>query len=142
VLKQFGPVAAVAEALRWSWNMTRQTFEVLGRLITAQLSPRTMMGPLGIAKASGDAARGGAGPLFYLVAVISLQIGIMNLFPLPPLDGGHLAILVGESILRRDFSLTVKTWIMNAGAVVLFALIGLVLYSDLSKTSWLGKYLP
>jgi regulator of sigma E protease len=101
-----------------------------------------MMGPLGIAKASGDAARGGAGPLFYLVAVISLQIGIMNLFPLPPLDGGHLAILIGESVLRRDFSLTVKTWIMNAGAAVLFALIGLVLYSDLSKTSWLGKYLP
>jgi regulator of sigma E protease len=142
VLKKFGPLAAVAEAVRWSWAMTRQTFEVLGRLITAQLSPRTMMGPLGIAKASGDAARGGAGPLFYLVAVISLQIGIMNLFPLPPLDGGHLAILIGESVLRRDFSLTVKTWIMNAGAAVLFLLIGLVLYSDLSKTSWLGRYLP
>jgi regulator of sigma E protease len=142
VVKKFGFLSALAEAVRWSWSMTRQTFDVLGRLLTAQLSPKTMMGPLGIAKASGDAARGGVGPLFYLVAVISLQIGIMNLFPLPPLDGGHLAILAAESVRRRDLSLNAKTWIMNAGAMVLFLLIGLVLYSDLSKTSLLGRYLP
>jgi regulator of sigma E protease len=101
-----------------------------------------MMGPLGIAKASGDAARDGIGSLFFLMAVISLQVGILNLFPLAPLDGGHLAILAGESVLRRDFSLTVKAWIMNAGAAVIFLLIGLVLYSDLSKTSLLGRFLP
>jgi regulator of sigma E protease len=142
VVKKFGLFQAIAEALRWSWNMTKQTFEVLGRLLTAQISPKTMMGPLGIAKASGDAARGGIGPLFYLVAVISLQIGIMNLFPLPPLDGGHLAILAAEGVARHDFSMNAKAWLMNAGAMVLFLLIGLVLYSDLSKTSLLGRYLP
>ena len=142
VEKKFGFAGAVREALRWTRDMTRQTFEVLGRLLTAQISPKTMMGPLGIAKASGDAARGGIGPLFYLVAVISLQIGIMNLFPLPPLDGGHLAILAAESVARHDFSMNAKAWLMNAGAMVLFLLIGLVLYSDLSKTSLLGKYLP
>jgi len=141
-VKRFAAVGAVQEALRWTWSMTVQTFEVLGRLVTAQISPKTMMGPLGIAKASGDAARGGAGPLFYLVAVISLQIGILNLFPLPPLDGGHLAILAGEGLLRRDFTVEAKTWIMNAGAMVLFLLIGLVLYSDLSKTSMFGRFLP
>lgn len=142
VVKKFGPLRAVSESFTWAWGMTRQTFEVLGRLVTAQISPRTMMGPLGIAKASGDAARGGPRALFYLLAVISLQVGILNLFPLAPLDGGHMAILLGEGILRRDFSVNVKNWIMNAGAAVLFLLIGLVLYSDLSKTSWLGKYLP
>src|SRR6185503_12230332 len=118
-----------------TWSMTVQTFDVLGRLLTAKLSPRTMMGPLGIATAAGDAARGGW-------RALSLQVGIMNLFPLPPLDGGHLAILLGEGIRRRDFSANAKIWIMNAGAMVLFLLIGLVLYSDLSKTSLLGKYLP
>jgi regulator of sigma E protease len=142
VLKKFGPVEAVGEAMRWTWEMTRQTFDVLSRLLTARISPKTMMGPLGIAKASGEAARGGMGSLLFLVAVISLQVGILNLFPLAPLDGGHLAILAGEGILRRDFSLTVKAWIMNAGAAVIFLLIGLVLYSDLSKTSLLGRYLP
>jgi regulator of sigma E protease len=138
---QFGFVRAAGEALRWTWDMTRQTFEILKRLVTARLSTRTMMGPIGIAQASGDAARAGAGSLAFLVAVISLQIGILNLFPVPPLDGGHLAILFGESVLRRDFSVNAKIWVMNAGAAALFLLIGLVLYSDLSKTSLFG-FLP
>jgi regulator of sigma E protease len=138
---QFGFARAGLEALRWTWDMTTQTFEILHRLVTARLSTRTMMGPIGIAEASGDAARAGAGSLAFLVAVISLQIGILNLFPMPPLDGGHLAILIGESVLRRDFSMNVKIWVMNAGAAALFLLIGLVLYSDLSKTS-MFSFLP
>jgi regulator of sigma E protease len=142
VLKKFGPVDAVGEAVRWTWTQTTQTFEVLQKLLTARISPKMMMGPLGIAKASGDAARGGVDSLFLLVAVISLQVGILNLFPLAPLDGGHLAILAGEGVLRRDFSLAVKAWIMNAGAAVIFLLIGLVLYSDLSKTALFGRFLP
>ena len=140
--KRFGALGSLAEALRWSWDNTKLTFDVLKRLLTAQISPKTMMGPLGIAQASGDAARGGAAPLFFLIAVISLQVGILNLMPLAPLDGGHMAIIIGEGLFRRDFSMTVKSWIMNAGALVIFLLIGLVLYSDLSKTSFLGKYLP
>ncbi|MGD8895336.1 MAG: RIP metalloprotease RseP [Acidobacteriota bacterium] len=142
VLKKFGPLGALVEATRWSWEMVQQTFDVLGRLITAQISPKTMMGPLGIAQASGDAARGGAASLFYLVAVISLQVGILNLLPLAPLDGGHLAILVVESTVRRDLSPNVKNWVMNAGALVIFLLIGLVLYSDFSKLSFLKNLLP
>ena len=142
ILKRFGLGGAFVEACRTTWQQTKLTFEVLKRLLTAQLSVKSMMGPLGIAGASGEAARSGWAPFFTLVAVISLQIGLLNLFPLPPLDGGHLAILASESALRRDLSLRVKVWIMNTGAAVLFLLIGLVLYSDLSKTSWLGKYLP
>ena len=133
VLKKFGPAGALAEAARWTWDMTTQTFDVIGRLVTARISPKTMMGPLGIAQASGDAARGGAASLLFLVAVISLQVGILNLFPLAPLDGGHLAILAVEGVARRDMSPLIKGWIMNAGAAVIFLLIGLVLYSDISK---------
>jgi regulator of sigma E protease len=141
VTKKFGPAGALVESLRWTWEMTRQTFDVVGRLITAQISPRTMMGPLGIAQASGDAARGGAGSLLFLVAVISLQVGILNLFPLAPLDGGHLAILTVEGVARRDLSPAVKGWIMNAGAAVIFLLIGVVLYSDISKMGFVQRLL-
>ena len=141
VLKQFGPLGALGAAVRWTWDMTRQTFDVLRGLLTAQISPRTMMGPLGIAQASGDAARGGAGSLFFLVAVISLQVGILNLFPLAPLDGGHLAILAAEGAVRRDLSPALKLWIMNAGAAVIFLLIGLVLYSDISKIGFVQRIL-
>jgi regulator of sigma E protease len=141
VVQKFGPVGAVREALRWTWDMTRQTFDVVARLVTARISPKTMMGPLGIAQASGDAARGGAASLLFLVAVISLQVGILNLFPLAPLDGGHLAILAVEGVARRDLSPTVKGWIMNAGAAVIFLLIGLVLYSDISKMGFVQRLL-
>ncbi len=141
VVKKFGPGGAVLESLRWTWDMTRQTFDVVGRLITWQISPRTMMGPLGIAQASGDAARGGAGSLLFLVAVISLQVGILNLFPLAPLDGGHLAILAVEGAARRDMSPTVKGWIMNAGAAAILLLIGVVFYSDISKIGFVQRLL-
>jgi len=141
VVKKFGPAGALVEALRWTWEMTRQTFDVVGRLVTAQISPRSMMGPLGIAQASGDAARGGAASLLFLVAVISLQVGILNLFPLAPLDGGHLAILAVEGAARRDMSPTVKGWIMNAGAAAIFLLIGVVLYSDFTKLAFVQRLL-
>jgi regulator of sigma E protease len=142
VVKKFGPAGAFVAACRWAWDMTLQTLDIVKRLVTAQLSPKTMMGPLGIAQASGDAAREGWDRLVFLVAVISLQVGLFNLFPLAPLDGGHLAILAGEGLLRRDFSMNVKMWIMNAGAAVMLLLVGLALYSDLSKTSLFGKFLP
>jgi regulator of sigma E protease len=141
VIRKFGFLRAVRESVIWTGDMTVKTFDVLKRLVTAQLSPKTIMGPLGIARASGDAARQGAGQWFFLMAAISLQVGILNLFPLAPLDGGHLAILLGESVVRRDLSPNAKAWIINAGALMLFALIGLVLYSDLSKTSWFSKVL-
>jgi len=140
--RKLGPWDAAVEAVRMTWNMIRQTFDVLGRLVTAQISPKTMMGPLGIAQVSGEAARTGARQLFFLVAVISLQVGILNLLPLAPLDGGHLAILAVESTARRDLSPNIKNWVMNAGAMVIFLLIGLVLYSDISKLSIFRNLLP
>jgi len=109
---------------------------MLRDITTRRVSPRAAMtGPLGIAQASGDAARSGSPlrSLLFLVAFLSLSVGIMNVLPLPPLDGGHLAIIAGEGLIRRDFSAAVKTGIMNAGAIMLFALIGLVLFWDFSK---------
>ena len=145
ITRKLGLGPAIKEAGAATWNLVRQTFQILGGLVTASISPKAALaGPLGIAKASGDAARSNApiAALMFLVATLSVSVGILNLFPLPPLDGGHLAILASESVIRRDLSLRAKAWIMNAGAMVLFLLIGLVLYSDLSKTSLLQKYLP
>ncbi|HUG53739.1 MAG TPA: RIP metalloprotease RseP [Vicinamibacteria bacterium] len=143
VMKQLGFGAALREASYATWNLVRQTFQILHGLITASISAKAALsGPLGIAQASGDAARSGLPAVLFLVATLSVSVGILNLFPLPPLDGGHLAILAWESAIRRDMSMRTKAWIMNAGAMVLFLLIGLVLYSDLSKTSLIGKYLP
>jgi regulator of sigma E protease len=145
ISRKLGFFAAMQEAFAATRNLIRQTFQILHGLVTASISPKAALsGPLGIAKASGDAARSDSPwlAMLFLIATLSVSVGILNLFPLPPLDGGHLAVLAAESVIRRDLSLRVKMWIMNAGAMVLFVLIGLVLYSDLSKTSLLGKYLP
>jgi regulator of sigma E protease len=143
-LRKLALVPAFREALHETWRFTVQTLDLLRRIVTAEASPKAALsGPIGIAQESGRAARSDSPfrALVFVVAIISVSVGILNLFPLPPLDGGHLAILVGEGLIRRDFSLEVKTWIMNAGAMALFALIGLVLYSDLTKINW-SRYIP
>lgn len=143
IAKRFGFVGAMTEAGRETWRQTRQVFQLLKGIVTAQMSIRAgLAGPLGIAKVSGEAVQGGVVPTLQILAMLSLSVGILNLFPLAPLDGGHLAILAAEGAIRRDLSIRVKTWIMNAGAVVVLFLIVATLYSDLSKTALLGKYLP
>jgi len=141
VVQRYGFAGAAKAAARRSVEMAGQIFEVMGRLLTARISPKTMAGPLGIAQMSGEAARRGAQYWWSFVAFISINVGILNLFPLVPLDGGHLAILAVEGAARRDMSPLVKGWIMNAGAAVIFLLIGLVLLSDISKTPFVQRLL-
>jgi regulator of sigma E protease len=144
LVRRFGPLQSAREALVVSWTLTRQTFDVLGRLLTGRLSPKSLMGPVGIAQASGDAARsGGLASLLNFVALISLQIGLFNLIvPIPVLDSGQMAILLVEAVRRQDLSLKVKELLMQGGVAAILLLVVLVLYSDLSKTSLMGRFLP
>jgi regulator of sigma E protease len=136
------PVKAFGAALSETGRISELTFVVLGRLIERKLSMRQMMGPIGIARASGEAARTGARNLFTLMAVISLQLGIFNLLPVPVLDGGHIAIIAVEGIARRDFSLQVKERVLQVGFVLLLLLMMIVIYVDLSKIESIGRFLP
>jgi len=136
------PVGAFQAAMGESARLTELTFVVLGRLFTRQLSMQQMMGPIGIARVSGEAARSGARNLFTLMAVISLQLGIFNLLPVPVLDGGHIAIILVEGLARRDFSLRVKERVLQVGFVLLLLLMVTVIYVDLSKIESIGRYLP
>ena len=136
------PVKAFGAAISESARITQLTFVVLGRLIQRKLSMRQMMGPIGIARASGQAARSGARNLFTLMAVISLQLGIFNLLPIPVLDGGHIAIILVEGLARRDFSLQMKERVLQVGFVLLLLLMVTVIYIDLSKIESIGRFLP
>jgi regulator of sigma E protease len=136
------PFTAFGAAVGESVRITRLTFTVLGRLIQQKLSMRQMMGPVGIAQASGRAARSGVKSLFTLMAIISLQLGIFNLLPIPILDGGHVTIILLESVARRDFSLQAKERILQVGFVLLLALMVTVIYFDLSKIDSIGRFLP
>jgi regulator of sigma E protease len=136
------PLLALVAAVRECVRITGLTFTVLSRLVRGQLSLRQMMGPVGIAQASGQAARSGARSLFTLMAFFSLQLGIFNLLPIPVLDGGHIAIVALEGLARRDFSWKLKERILQVGLVLLLMLMGTVIYLDLTKIESIERFLP
>jgi regulator of sigma E protease len=103
---------------------------------------RQLQGPVGIAQLSGESASEGWVPLFSLMAMLSINLGILNLMPIPVLDGGHILILMLEGIARRDFSMRVKEKMLLAGFVVLMMLMVTVIYNDLTRVSWIEGLMP
>jgi len=132
-LQHLGPVAATSAAVHECRRMTRETFRVLGRLLSGRASLKQVSGPLDIARISGEAARAGIHSLIWFMGVISLQLGIFNLLPIPILDGGHLTILAVEAGMRRDLSMRVKERILEIGFVALMLLMVVVLFNDVLK---------
>ena len=117
-------------------------FKTLGGLFTRETSPKQLMGPVAIAQLSGDYAAAGWMALLTFMASLSLNLGLLNLLPIPVLDGGHLFIMSIEGLARRDFSMKVKERLMMAGFVVLMALMVTVVFNDLSRLPFVQRFLP
>jgi regulator of sigma E protease len=111
-------------------------------LITRQLSPKQLMGPIAIAQVSGESAQLGWLALASLMVSLSLNLGLLNLMPIPMLDGGHIFIMALEGIARRDFSVRIKEKILLAGFVVLMMLMVTVIYNDLARLSVFARLNP
>jgi regulator of sigma E protease len=134
VYQRYGPARAVIESVKYNWYVTQQTFAVLGKIVRREMAAKSAFsGPLEIANLSGAAARAGFKNLIYLMGFISISIAILNLLPLPILDGGNIFILLLESVIRRDLSLAIKERINQVGFVLLMALMAMVLYFDVVK---------
>jgi len=129
VLKRYGPWMAVQQGVAQIGKSFLLTFYVLGKLFTGDLSIKTLGGPILIAKMTGDAARIGLASLLSFMAFLSLQLGILNLLPIPVLDGGYIAIALIEMVIRRPIPHKVLVPILTvftALFILLFALIFLV----------------
>jgi regulator of sigma E protease len=124
--------------LEWSGLI----FETLVGLFTAETSPRQLVGPVGIAQLSGGAAELGFVALFSLMSMISLNLGILNLLPVPVLDGGHIVIMALEGVSRRDFSIRAKERMLLVGLVVIMTLMVTVIYNDLTRIAWIEALMP
>ena len=143
VIKKFGFSRAAKEACRETWDRTVQMVSLLKQLLTFRVAAKSALsGPIGIAQAAGEAARTGIVSILFLIALLSISVGVLNLFPMAPLDGGHIAVLLAEMVIRRDLSEKVKVVFLNAGFVLIMALMVFILYSDLSKLPWLSRFLP
>lgn len=108
--------------------------DLVKRMVQQKVSIKTMSGPIGIAKISGEAAQQeGWTPIMMVMAAISLNLGIFNLFPIPILDGGLILLLAIEGLIRRDINQTVKERIYQAAFVCLILFAGLVIFNDVVK---------
>lgn len=141
--KQFGLSVgkAFVASVRHNVYIVQQIGILMNKLFTGELAAKSALGgPIEIAAQSGAAARRGLGDLLYLTAFLSLNIGLLNLLPIPILDGGQILILLIESTIRRDLSLRFKEVITQVGFVLIMLLMLAVIWFDLAKNlpdSWL-----
>jgi len=137
-----GPLEAVKLSVEENIKSSALIFTTLAGLFTGETSVRQLQGPVGIAQLSGESASEGWVALFSLMAMLSINLGILNLMPIPVLDGGHILILLLEGVARRDFSMRVKEKMLLAGFVALMMLMVTVIYNDLTRVSWIEGLMP
>jgi regulator of sigma E protease len=142
--KSFKPtlVEALGMSVQKNVEYAGLIFQTVWGLLTRETSPRQLMGPVAIAQMSGESAQLGWIALFSLMASLSLNLGILNLLPIPVLDGGHIFIMALEGLARRDFSVRVKEKMLFAGFVALMMLMVAVIYNDLTRISWIERLMP
>jgi regulator of sigma E protease len=133
----FGPVAAVWNGVTETWFITERTVTYLYRVIVGEESANQLGGPIMVAKISGDAARMGLAVLLNVAAVLSISIGIINLFPVPMLDGGHLLFFAIEAIRGRPLSERVQEIGFRIGFVAVIALMIFAFRNDIINLKWL-----
>jgi regulator of sigma E protease len=129
-LIKLGLIPALRYSVEENWKSLRLAMSALGRLFRPEGSIKELSGPINIARISGMVVQEGWLPTIMLMALISLQLGVMNLLPIPVLDGGHIMILLIEGIARRDLSLRVKERIQQVGFAALATLMIVVIYND------------
>jgi len=133
VTKKYGLFAAVHQGFKESIKLTFLVINFIKDLITGEASARQLGGPIEIANISYAAFRMGFIAMISWIAIISLQLGIINLFPIPVLDGGHLLVLLLEGITRRDFSPKVKQIVMQIGFAIFIFLIVFAILNDVTR---------
>jgi regulator of sigma E protease len=130
--QRYGPVDSIGRALAETANMSALTLRVLWRMVTGDVSLRNVSGPIGIAQVAGDTAAFGLSAFLKFLAVVSISIGVLNLLPIPVLDGGQLVFLAIERLRGGPLSEAAEAVGQRIGLVLLVLLMGLAFYNDLS----------
>jgi regulator of sigma E protease len=131
--RKVGLGEAVTSSVQMTVRGTVQVIDIVGKLITGKLAVKQLQSVVGIANEAGHAVQEGTYAVVTLMAALSLNLGILNLLPIPILDGGHILLLSLEGIRRRDFSLAFKERFIQVGLVFLLVLIAYVMYNDVVR---------
>ena len=124
---------ALQESVRQNEKGALLMVEFLKGVVQRRMSTKNLTGPIGIAQLSGEAAREGPSAFFMLMSMVSLQLGIFNLLPIPIMDGGVILMLLVEMVMQRDLSINVKEAVFKVGFVCIMVIVAFVLYNDISK---------
>jgi len=131
--RKVGVTQAVTTATDFTVATTWQVIDVVGKLITGKVAAKQLQSVIGIASEAGQAVQEGTFAVVTLMAALSLNLGILNLLPIPILDGGNILLLSMEGIRRRDFSLNFKERFVQVGLVFLLVLFAYVMYNDVMR---------
>ncbi len=133
VVERYGPITALAESLDKTWRMSWLTLKVLGKLIVGEASVKNLSGPITIARYAGISARIGLVQFLGFLAIISISLGVLNLLPIPVLDGGHLFYYLIEMIKGSPVSEATEVIGQKIGMALLFGLMTIAIYNDLLR---------
>lgn len=129
----YGPLEAVGEGLSRTWNMSVLTLESLKKMLFGELSVKNLSGPITIAKVAGASAQSGVGDFLNFLAYLSISLGVLNLLPIPVLDGGHLLFYLIEWARGRPLSDRVQGWGVQIGISLVVGVMLLALINDLGR---------
>lgn len=133
VIERYGPVDALGESLDKTWRMSWLTLKVLGKLVVGEASVKNLSGPITIARYAGISARVGFEQFITFLAIISISLGVLNLLPIPILDGGHLFYYLIEMLKGSPVSETTEVVGQKIGMALLFGLMSIAIYNDLLR---------
>ena len=133
VLKPLPIHQAVPAAVDYTWRLTRAILDGLGQIISGAISPKQLGGPITIATTAGEGAASGPLPFVNLLALLSINLGFINLLPVPMLDGGHLFFYAIEAVRRRPVSAKALDWAFRGGLAVILALLVFTTANDLGS---------
>ncbi|RMT98282.1 hypothetical protein ALP39_04133 [Pseudomonas marginalis pv. marginalis] len=129
----FGPLAAIGEGAKRTWTMSVLTLESLKKMLFGELSVKNLSGPITIAKVAGASAQSGVADFLNFLAYLSISLGVLNLLPIPVLDGGHLLFYLVEWVRGRPLSDRVQGWGIQIGISLVVGVMLLALVNDLGR---------
>ena len=131
--KKYSIPDAMIEATKMAYDITFDTLVYLGQILTGKRTADDLRGPIGIAEASGDAAKAGFWEFIMFIVQVSIAIGFINLLPIPMLDGGHLAMYAVEAVTRQPISEKMQMVLFRAGVMLIFAVFIFTLFKDIPR---------
>jgi regulator of sigma E protease len=132
-IESYGIAAVLTHALDKTWSMSVVTVKLLGKLVSGDASLKNISGPITIAKFAGQSAETGFDHYLYFMAIISLSLGILNLLPIPVLDGGHLMFYFAEVIKGSPVSEKIQIIGQNIGLAILGTMMVIAFYNDIMR---------